>query len=38
MLQKLLVKATGKFILNKITEKIVKPKPVIYENSRNVEK
>ena len=30
-------KATGKLIGNKVTVKIVKPKPVPDENSRNVE-
>ena len=29
--------ATGEFLENKIAEKIVKQKPVIDENSRNVE-
>ena len=29
--------ATGEFIGNKIADKIMKPKPVIDENSRNVE-
>ena len=29
--------ATGEFIGNKIADKIVKPKPVIDENSRNLE-
>ena len=31
------VKATGEFIGNKIADKVVKPKPTIDENSRNVE-
>ena len=30
-------KAIGEFIENKTADKVVKQKPVIYENSRNVE-